>query len=142
MSWIDLEKETPNHKDLVLCWDGKLTQPAIYFDNQSFCGFYYYTTYYHEVTPKIYSKVKLKPKHKIDGVLKWKLIDEPTAEVSTDLLKNTNPWLSPINSEREWQESHIKNIWEGYPNICPNWQIMNGLIRYSCEHLNIDVIEP
>ena len=54
----------------------------------------------------------------------------------------SNSWLSPIDSEKEWQEKHIKKIWEGYPNICPNWQILNGLIRFSCENLEIEVTEP
>ena len=35
-------------------------------------------------------------------------------------------WLSPIDTERKWQEDHIKKIWPGYPNICPKWQILNG----------------
>lgn len=55
---------------------------------------------------------------------------------------DSNSWLSPIESERNWQECHIKKIWEGYPNICPNWQILNGLIRFSCDNLNIEVTEP
>tara|TARA_R110000822_G_scaffold19035_1_gene62259 strand:- start:522 stop:818 length:297 start_codon:yes stop_codon:yes gene_type:complete len=54
----------------------------------------------------------------------------------------SNSWLSPIDSEKEWQEKHIKKIWQGYPNICPNWQILNGLIRFSCENLDIEVTEP
>ena len=58
------------------------------------------------------------------------------------LLGVSNSWLSPIESERNWQENHIKKIWEGYPNICPNWQILNGLIRFSCENLEIEVVEP
>ena len=58
------------------------------------------------------------------------------------LLGVSNSWLSPIESERNWQENHIKKIWEGYPNICPNWQILNGLIRFSCDSLEIEVVEP
>jgi len=58
------------------------------------------------------------------------------------LLGVSNSWLSPIESERNWQENHIKKIWEGYPNICPKWQILNGLIRFSCENLEIEVTEP
>ena len=56
--------------------------------------------------------------------------------------ENNNPWLSPIESERKWQEDHIRKIWTGYPNISPNWQILNGLIRFSCEHLSIEIDEP
>lgn len=80
MEWKEFEKEKPQHKDLVLCWNGTITLPAIYFDNQSFCGFYYYTTFYHEYSPTMYSKVKLKDKHKMNDVLKWRLIDEPKSE--------------------------------------------------------------
>ena len=58
------------------------------------------------------------------------------------LLGVTNSWLSPIEYERNWQENHIKKIWPGYPNICPNWQILNGLIRFSCDFLEIEVVEP
>ena len=54
----------------------------------------------------------------------------------------TNSWLSPIEYERNWQENHIKKIWQGYPNICPNWQTLNGLIRFSCDFLEIEVVEP
>ena len=54
----------------------------------------------------------------------------------------SNSWLSPIESERNWQENHIKKIWQGYPNICPNWQTLNGLIRFSCDFLKIEVVEP
>ena len=54
----------------------------------------------------------------------------------------TNSWLSPIEYERSWQENHIKKIWPGYPNICPNWQTLNGLIRFSCDFLKIEVVEP
>ena len=54
----------------------------------------------------------------------------------------SNPWLSPIESERAWQEKHIKKIWEGYPNSCPNWQVMNGLITLACEAAGIEVEKP
>jgi hypothetical protein len=75
--WKDLEKEEPEHKDLVLCWDGTMSLPAIYYDNQSYKGFWVFTTFYHEYRPTVYSNVKLKPKHEIKGVIKWRLIDEP-----------------------------------------------------------------
>lgn len=48
-------------------------------------------------------------------------------------------WLSPIDTERKWQEDHIKKIWEGYPHICPKWQILNGLIINSCENNDIKI---
>lgn len=75
--WIKTKKETPLHKDLVLCWDGSNVLPAIYYDNLSFYGFYSFTTFYcpHSIT--VYCKIKLKDKHRIDNVIKWKLIKEP-----------------------------------------------------------------
>jgi len=81
MSWIIFKDERdfrPKHKDLVLCWDGEVILPAIYYYNNSFNGFYFYTTFYENQGHKtIYSKVKLKPKHKIENVIKWKLLDKP-----------------------------------------------------------------
>ena len=40
-----------------------------------------------------------------------------------------NPWLSPVESERKWQEEQLVAIFGHYPNASPNWQYMNGLIR-------------
>lgn len=68
--------------------------------------------------------------------------DKEARTLLLGLLGVSNSWLSPIDSERQWQENHIKKIWEGYPNVCPNWQILNGLIRFSCDNLNIEVTEP
>ena len=44
-----------------------------------------------------------------------------------------NPWLSPINSERKWQEEQLVKIFYHYPNACPKWQYMNGLIANSLD---------
>ena len=80
---------------------------------------------------------------KIAQDLKQDTITEDKARtLLLGLLGVSNSWLSPIESERNWQENHIKKIWEGYPNICPNWQILNGLIRFSCEKLDIEVTKP
>jgi len=75
MKWKLLNKERPKHKDLVLCqcWNKTITLPAIYYDSDSFRGFWFYTTFYTERT--VYSKVRLKPKYEIINVKKWKLID-------------------------------------------------------------------
>jgi len=70
------------------------------------------------------------------------ITDQEARKLLLGLLGVSNSWLSPIESERNWQEKHIKKIWEGYPNICPNWQILNGLIRFSCENLDIEVTDP
>ena len=79
----------------------------------------------------------------ISGKLsKGELTENEARRLLLSLFGVSNSWLSPIDSEKEWQEKHIKKIWEGYPNICPNWQILNGLIRFSCENLEIEVTEP
>ena len=44
-------------------------------------------------------------------------------------------WLSPIPSEREWQEQKLVEIFGHYPNACPKWQYMNGLILIALEHI-------
>lgn len=53
--------------------------------------------------------------------------------------EHTDQWLSPIENEREWQEDHIKKIWPDYPNGCPRWQTMNGLIQLSCQTQKIQI---
>lgn len=55
-------------------------------------------------------------------------------------MSNNNPWISPIESEAEWQKKHLLLIFE-HENAGPNWQYMNGLIRIACEHLGIAVTE-
>lgn len=72
-----LKDQKPRHKDLVLCWDGQHTMPSIYYNNQSFNGFYFFTTFYENSGETIYSKVRLKPKHQIKGIISWKLIEGP-----------------------------------------------------------------
>lgn len=76
--FIDIKTDKPKHKDLVLCWNGVFIQPSIYYNNSSFKGFYFYTTFYESGNSEssIYNKVRLKPKHKIQNVLSWKLIDD------------------------------------------------------------------
>ena len=77
MKWKNIKYVKPNHKDLVLVWNGEITLPAIYYNNQSFIGFYAFTTYYHICACEVYGKTRLKSKHKITGVVKWRLIDKP-----------------------------------------------------------------
>lgn len=38
-------------------------------------------------------------------------------------------WLSPLESERRWQEEELKKIFPCYPNGGPKWQYLNGLIK-------------
>jgi hypothetical protein len=52
-----------------------------------------------------------------------------------DLHDSKNPWLSPIESERKWQEEKLVEIFYHYPNASPKWQYMNGLIQIALEHI-------
>jgi hypothetical protein len=42
-------------------------------------------------------------------------------------------WLSPVPTERAWQEEKLVEIFEHYPNASPKWQYMNGLIQNSLD---------
>ena len=46
-----------------------------------------------------------------------------------------NIQLSPIESEREWQEELIRKIWPCYPNESFPWQYLNGLIAMAHENV-------
>ena len=70
--WHKVIDFKPSHKDLVLCWNGNMTLPAIYYNNQTFNGFYKFTSYYHTHVSDEYRKTKLKEKHKIKNIIKWK----------------------------------------------------------------------
>jgi hypothetical protein len=76
MNWIKSKKEKPNHKDLVLCrMKGGVIIPAIYYNNDSFKGFYPFTTYYtNHIESGFYSKVETKIKFK--NTVEWMLIPE------------------------------------------------------------------
>ena len=40
-------------------------------------------------------------------------------------------WLSPVLKEREWQEEQLKKLFPSYPDGCPKWQYLNGLIMLA-----------
>jgi hypothetical protein len=42
-------------------------------------------------------------------------------------------WLSPVPTERAWQEEKLVEIFEHYPTASPRWQYMNGLIQNSLD---------
>jgi hypothetical protein len=42
-------------------------------------------------------------------------------------------WLSPVATERDWQEEKLVEIFGHYPNASPKWQYMNGLIQNSLD---------
>jgi hypothetical protein len=46
-------------------------------------------------------------------------------------------WLSPVKSEREYQEQILKRFFPEYPNIC-HWQVMNALIMCLLKNENIE----
>jgi hypothetical protein len=77
--WVDYDKKEPEHKALVLAWDGEISVPAIYYKNNSYHGFWHYTNFYElgERSKGTYGKTRLKLKHRIDGILKWRHIDAP-----------------------------------------------------------------
>ena len=51
---------------------------------------------------------------------------------------NDGDWLSPIPYEREHQEKQLKALWPDYPNGCPRWQTMNGLLFYTNKFMELD----
>lgn len=53
-------------------------------------------------------------------------------------IDNNGDWLSPIQSEREHQEKQLKELWPDYPNGCPKWQTMNGLLFYTNKFMELD----
>jgi len=77
MKWNTLKKSTPNHKDLVLIKQSNgLVIPAVYYNNNSFFGFYPFTTFYknESIINEYYSKVDCKIK--FDNIIKWVLIPD------------------------------------------------------------------
>lgn len=44
-------------------------------------------------------------------------------------------WLSPVASERKWQEEKLVEIFGHYPNASPRWQYLNGLIQIASEYM-------
>jgi len=53
-------------------------------------------------------------------------------------IDNNGDWLSPIQSEREHQEKQLKELWPDYPNGCPKWQTLNGLLFYTNKFMELD----
>jgi hypothetical protein len=42
-------------------------------------------------------------------------------------------WLSPVPTERAWQEEKLVEIFGHFPTASPRWQYMNGLIQNSLD---------
>ena len=47
-------------------------------------------------------------------------------------------WLSPIPSEREWQEEQLKKILVHYPTAAPRWQYLNALIHIALDYIELN----
>ena len=43
-------------------------------------------------------------------------------------------WISPVKSEKEWQESVLKELFPSYPYGAPRWQYLNGLLHIALEY--------
>ncbi|MCF7859812.1 MAG: hypothetical protein K9N07_10905 [Candidatus Cloacimonetes bacterium] len=48
--------------------------------------------------------------------------------------KEDGSWISPVKSEREWQESVLKELFPSYPHGAPRWQYLNGLLHIALEY--------
>ena len=48
--------------------------------------------------------------------------------------KEDGSWISPVKSEREWQESILKELFPSYPHGAPRWQYLNGLLHIALEY--------
>lgn len=93
MKLIKLNEKIPCHKDLVLCRlkcqvesKDPILLPAIFYKNESFRGFYRFSTYYH-TDISIYKDTFFDDKNKIENVEEWALM--PKANVD-DLKKEPN----------------------------------------------------
>jgi hypothetical protein len=51
-------------------------------------------------------------------------------------------WLSPVPTERKWQEEKLVELFFHYPNASPRWQYMNGLIHLGLELMELRKIIP
>jgi hypothetical protein len=46
-------------------------------------------------------------------------------------------WLSPVPTERAWQEEKLVEIFGHYPTASPKWQYLNGLIDIALEYIEL-----
>jgi hypothetical protein len=59
--------------------------------------------------------------------------EEPKPETFIKSDNIEGQWLSPVQTERTWQEEQLVKIFGHYPNASPRWQYMNGLIQDSLD---------
>jgi uncharacterized protein involved in tellurium resistance len=63
------------------------------------------------------------------------IIEEKPTFIKADTIDGE--WLSPVPSERKWQEEKLVEIFAHYPNASPKWQYMNGLIQIALEYIKL-----
>jgi len=92
---------------------------------------------YREHKQSEYAKEKVKFKQDLNDAMHEahqigrEMNTEQSAFVKTDNVDGE--WLSPVATERAWQEEQLVNIFGHYPNASPRWQYMNGLIQNSLQ---------
>jgi len=61
---------------------------------------------------------------------------KPDKEYLENFIKGVQKgsWISPVKSEREWQESVLKELFPSYPYGAPRWQYLNGLLHIALEY--------
>jgi hypothetical protein len=72
----------------------------------------------------------------LDKSWEYKIIipqEEPKPETFIKSDNIEGQWLSPVQTERTWQEEQLVKIFGHYPNASPRWQYMNGLIQDSLD---------
>lgn len=82
----------------------------------------------------IYSQID--PKTKANrGELSRFMFGDGVSKYFLEFDKLDGQWLSPVPSEREWQEKSLKKIFPCYPNGAPRWQYLNTLIHSALENV-------
>lgn len=64
------------------------------------------------------------------------IVEEKSTFIKTDTIDGE--WLSPVPSERKWQEEKLIEIFGHYPTASPKWQYMNGLIQFALEYIKLN----
>lgn len=83
--FIKVADDLPNQKDHVICFDGEMCYPAIYYRSMTRgdteCkGFFHFSTYYDTHKQNPYSECKTKNEHEIKGVISWYPMPTPKAD--------------------------------------------------------------
>jgi hypothetical protein len=93
-----------------------------------------YMDWVHEVSEECDWKTHFGPEE-IVGAICTILEKNPMLVKTTFVSDDINgQWLSPVRTEREWQEGKLVELFGHYPNASPRWQYMNNLIIDSIEY--------